>query len=142
VNNEAVPRNNTDRFHKFGGIMSHIFEKFLQFVRAREFLCIDESLMPFKGRLSFKQYVPTKRARFGTKFFVLVDCETKAVLRMIPYQGKGTGLDPQFQRFGIGGSVVISLLQDRFSGRHHRIVAYWKSLSTTSWNQKGTVFLL
>jgi len=123
VNNEAVPRNNTDRFIKFGGIMSHIFDRFLHFVCPREYLCIDESLMPFKGRLSFKQYVPTKRARFGIKFFVLVDCETKAVVRMIPYQGKGTGLDPRFQRFGIGGSVVISLLQDRFFGKHHRIVA-------------------
>jgi len=80
-------------------------------------------LMPFKGRLSFKQYVPTKRARFGIKFFVLVDCDTKAVIRMIPYQGKGTALDPQLKRFGIGGSVVISLLQDRFFGKNHRIVA-------------------
>jgi len=36
-----------------------------------EKLCIDESLLLFKGRCYFKQYIPSKRSRFGIKSFVL-----------------------------------------------------------------------
>ena len=34
-------------------------------------ISIDESLIPFKGRLSFRQFIPSKRARFGIKCWVL-----------------------------------------------------------------------
>ena len=34
-------------------------------------ICIDESLVLFKGRLAFKQYIRTKRSRFGIKFYTL-----------------------------------------------------------------------
>ncbi|KAJ8353464.1 hypothetical protein SKAU_G00210310 [Synaphobranchus kaupii] len=39
-------------------------------------LCVDESLMLWKGRLGFWQYIPSKRHRFGIKFFVLCDVVT------------------------------------------------------------------
>ena len=52
-------------------------------------LAIDESLVKFKGRLGFKQYIPAKRARFGIKLFVL--CESSGfVWNMHVYQGKST----------------------------------------------------
>jgi len=34
-------------------------------------LCVDDSMLLFKGRLGFKQYIKTKRARFGIKLFQL-----------------------------------------------------------------------
>ena len=34
-------------------------------------LSLDESLVLFRGRLSFKQYINTKRARFGIKLYQL-----------------------------------------------------------------------
>ena len=36
-----------------------------------EDICIDESLIPFRGRLSFRQYIPNKRHRYGIKLFKL-----------------------------------------------------------------------
>ena len=36
-------------------------------------LSIDESLLKFKGKLAFKQFIPTKRARFGVKIYKNVD---------------------------------------------------------------------
>jgi hypothetical protein len=36
-----------------------------------EYLCIDETLVPFKGRLKFKQYISNKRHKFGIKLFKL-----------------------------------------------------------------------
>jgi hypothetical protein len=34
-------------------------------------ICVDESLVLYKGRLLFKQYIKSKRARFGVKVFSL-----------------------------------------------------------------------
>jgi hypothetical protein len=34
-------------------------------------VCIDESMVPFSGRLLFKQYNASKRHRYGIKFFKL-----------------------------------------------------------------------
>ena len=49
---------------------------------------IDESLIIlFKGRLVWKQYIPSKRHRFGIKIFVLCDCETGLILEPIVYTG-------------------------------------------------------
>jgi hypothetical protein len=123
VNNHTLQPTNKDRFSKFGIIMNEILLKFDNFVQPGEFICIDESLMPFKGRLSFKQYVPTKRARFGVKFFVLVDCATKVILRILPYQGKGTELDGSRKDFGVGGSVIMTMLKDGYLEKYHRLVA-------------------
>ena len=35
--------------------------------------------------MAFQQYIPSKRHRFGLKFFVICDCETGYVLDMIVY---------------------------------------------------------
>jgi len=34
-------------------------------------MCIDESIFPFVGRLSFRQYIKNKRHRYGIKIFKL-----------------------------------------------------------------------
>src|SRR5687768_5614716 len=39
-------------------------------------LSIDESLHLYKGRWCYIQYIPSKRSRFGFKFFMIVDNET------------------------------------------------------------------
>ena len=46
-------------------------------------LCIDESLMLWKGRLAFCQYISSKRHRFGVKFLVMCDVKTGFVQDII-----------------------------------------------------------
>ena len=49
----------------------------------------DKELLFYKGRLSFKQYIPSKRARFGIKLFSL--CEDSGYLwNSFVYLGKTT----------------------------------------------------
>ena len=51
-------------------------------------LSVDESLVLFKGRLKFKQYIKTKRARFGIKLYEL--CTSSGItLDFLVYCGKG-----------------------------------------------------
>ncbi|XP_053956251.1 piggyBac transposable element-derived protein 4-like [Anastrepha ludens] len=41
-----------------------------------EFLTVDEQLLAFRGRCAFKQYIPSKPAKFGIKTFAMVDAKT------------------------------------------------------------------
>ncbi|KAJ2937132.1 hypothetical protein O0L34_g19441 [Tuta absoluta] len=50
-------------------------------------LSLDESLLLFKGRLSYRQYIKSKRARYGIKFFELTSADGY-VLNMMMYTGK------------------------------------------------------
>lgn len=65
-------------------------KKFSNCVNPTQNLCIDESLMLWKGRFAFKQYIPSKRHRFGSKSFKLADCETKFILDFSVYTGSNT----------------------------------------------------
>ena len=39
-------------------------------------LSIDESLMLWKGRLGWRQYIPSKRARYGIKSYEICDSQS------------------------------------------------------------------
>ncbi|XP_039966226.1 piggyBac transposable element-derived protein 4-like [Bactrocera tryoni] len=52
-----------------------------------EQIVLDESLLLHKGRLVFRQYIKSKRARFGIKFFQLCD-SSSYVLNIETYKGK------------------------------------------------------
>jgi len=62
-----------------------------------ENLAIDENLDLWKGRLSFKQFIKTKRHRFGIKIFVICDVETDFILNILIYTGSTTKYKKQTQ---------------------------------------------
>ena len=45
-------------------------------------LTVDEQLMPLKSRCSFVTFMPNKPDKYGVKFLVLADVETKYVSNM------------------------------------------------------------
>ena len=69
-------------------------------------MVIDESLILFKGRLKFKQYIPSKRHRFGIKMYVLCDCETGIVLNLCIHTGSDIDNITKKHHLGLSGSVV------------------------------------
>jgi hypothetical protein len=60
-----------DRLYKITPLLNVLRESFQSKVVPGEYLCIDETLVPFKGRLKFKQYISNKRHKFGIKLFKL-----------------------------------------------------------------------
>lgn len=90
----------------------HVFEmindRFLSVYTPERDVAVDESLLLYKGRLSWKQYLPLKRARFGLKFFLLCESESGYVSNVILYTGKGT-VDSD-QLMCMGTKVVFTLL--------------------------------
>jgi len=63
-----------DQLHKIRNVVDMLRKAFSKLFYPYQQLCIDESLLLYKGRLSFKQYIPSKRSRFGIKSFILSDC--------------------------------------------------------------------
>lgn len=127
VNNETVPQTNQDRFIKLGSFMTDLLMNFQRAIHAGKVLCIDESLIPFKGRLSFKQYNPKKRSRFGVKLFLVVDSAMQFVLDVLPYQGKSTQITDRswISLVGFGGAAVLTLLQPYLDAGRRIIIDNW-----------------
>lgn len=111
-------------------------------------LCIDESLVLFKGRLGFKQYIPSKRSRFGIKLFLLCDVETGYILDFIVYAGSETE-KKTVGDFGVSGAVVTTLMEKYLNKGHILYVDNWYTspdlfmyLHQNKTNACGTVKLL
>lgn len=67
-NNENVT---TDRLQKISPLTNKLIENFKRHFIPNQALCIDETLVPFRGRLSFRQYIKNKRHKFGIKVYKL-----------------------------------------------------------------------
>ena len=49
---------------------------------------VDEQLIPFRGRCSFKQYMPEKPEKYGMKLLLMCDCLTGYTFNGKPYLGR------------------------------------------------------
>ena len=69
---------NRDRLYKVRPMVEFLVNKFKSVCVPSKFISTDEELLLCKGQLIFKQYIPNKRARFGTNMFSL--CEDSGYL--------------------------------------------------------------
>ena len=61
-------------------MINFLNQKFKEVYIMKEDIAINELLMKFKGRLSYRQFNPLKRARFDIKFYKL--CESDQAFAM------------------------------------------------------------
>ncbi|CAF3360073.1 unnamed protein product [Rotaria sp. Silwood2] len=120
--NEYQPSD--DKLHKIKPIIIHLRERFRKILVPYQDLCIDESLMLYKGRLSFKQYTPSKRRRFGIKIYFICDVHTGIILDFIIYTGAITDII-KFPDVGIFGSIVMTLMQSYLDKGHNLFLDSW-----------------
>ena len=89
-NSTAPPRDHQD-FDKIYRV-----RKYLELIKARSQalyrlsceLSIDETMVPHKGRLSYKQYIKNKPIKWGIKLWVLCEAKTGYVNKFQVYLGK------------------------------------------------------
>ena len=86
-------------------------------------------MVKWKGRLSFKQFIPSKRHRFGIKLFVLCDVQTGYVQDIIVYTGKSTDIS-MITELGMSGSVVSTLMKPFIGKGHILYVDNWYTSPT------------
>ncbi|CAF1349211.1 unnamed protein product [Didymodactylos carnosus] len=118
-----------DRLVKLKPILLNLKEKFSKSMYPYKNLEIDESLMLWRGKLLFKQYIPSKRHRFGVKLFVLCDCKTKLILDFIVYTGSTTEIK-DFPSLGISESIVTTLMEKYLHVGHVLYLDNWYSSPT------------
>lgn len=53
-----------------------------------EFVTVDEQLVPYRGRCPFKQFIPSKPAKYGLKIWALCDASSSYAWRLQVYTGK------------------------------------------------------
>ncbi|XP_030638827.1 piggyBac transposable element-derived protein 4-like [Chanos chanos] len=116
----------SDPLHKIRNILNSILKSFSHVFYPHKDLCINESILKWKGRLSFKQYILSKRRRFGVKLFVLCDVLTGYVQDLIVYTGSSTDILP-FDGAGMSGAVVLTLLQPYLNKGHPVFMDNWYS---------------
>ena len=68
--NLTRPKNCTDRLYKIRPLVDHLQKQFSN-LKPSELLCIDEQIVPFKGKSGLKQYNPKKPKKWGYKLYVL-----------------------------------------------------------------------
>ncbi len=105
-----------DRLHKFFPLLLTILRRFLTAYYPHQPLCIDESILKFKGRLAFKQYIPNKRHRFGVKLFIFCDSITGYILNFKIYTGKIEAIEDEKQSTSM--KTVLNLLKPYLNRDH------------------------
>lgn len=110
------PNRTVAKKDKISSIITHCVENFKEAYSPAKQLSIDEALVGFKGRISYKQHIPMKRRRFGLKLYELTS-SSGYVLNIILYTGKGT---VKGSKKGYAYSVVHTLLKD-YLGKGHAV---------------------
>ena len=101
-----------DKISKVWPLLSMLNEKFIhyfEFLKTQN-LSIDESMVPYYGRHSAKQFIRGKPICFGYKMWVLTTA-LGYVVQFEPYQGAQGG-QTQYEGLGMGGPVVMDLISE------------------------------
>ncbi|XP_030747681.1 piggyBac transposable element-derived protein 4-like [Sitophilus oryzae] len=96
-----------DRLYKIRPVLDH-FNKIMEdhYVPDKN-VCIDESMILWRGRLFFRQYIKNKKHKYGIKLYEL--CESAGmVLKIKVYCGKS---EPTENDLGHAASVVLHLME-------------------------------
>lgn len=81
-------------------------EKLPQLYNLGRDVCVDEQLVAFRGRCSFKQYMKSKPARYGIKIWAIADVATSYAWRLQIYTGRAPGQPKETNQ---GMRVVLEL---------------------------------
>lgn len=77
-----------DPLFKLRPFIERLFRAFqTNYTLSRE-VCVDESMIGFKGRLSFIQYMPKKPTKWGMKAYILADSKTGYLYNWYLYTGE------------------------------------------------------
>ena len=88
-NNAPDPADaNRGKLWKIRPFLNALLPRFTAVYAPSQNLSVDETLIKFKERVQFRQFLPLKRSRFGLKGFVVADSATGYVLNTIIYTGK------------------------------------------------------
>ncbi|CAC5424245.1 unnamed protein product [Mytilus coruscus] len=110
---KKLPKRNDPAYkpsQRFKTLLDFVNRKVLRYYNPRRELAVDESLVGTKEKTSMLQYIPSKRSRFGVKFWMLVESVTGYVLQMDVHHRKR--FDPTPVGTLQGTNVVLNLMKN------------------------------
>jgi hypothetical protein len=90
--------------------LSHLNTKFQSLYLPGQNIAIDESLTLWRGRFSFRQYIPLKSSKFGIKSYELCESSSGYLWSFIIYTGKYTVFQTAYVSGDINKTATIVLL--------------------------------
>lgn len=78
------------RIQKASNFLEYINDNFSKCFIPKKNICVDESVVKFKGKICFITYNPNKPTKWGIRIYVLADSETGYVYNILPYFGSIT----------------------------------------------------
>ena len=106
---------NSDRLHKIRPIIDHVSRTFMESYELSKEIAVDEAMVRFAGKLSFKQYIPAKPIKRGIKIWMCCDSNSAYLYRFEVYLGKNTTNDG----YGLGYNVVSNLIDHLYHSNRH-----------------------
>ena len=88
-------RDEQDRFAAFRTVWEKFVANCKRLYVAGPVVTIDEMLAPFRGRVKFRMYIPSKPDRYGIKIFSANDSKSQYALNLIPYLGKNSAQEQE-----------------------------------------------
>ncbi|XP_053616885.1 piggyBac transposable element-derived protein 4-like [Plodia interpunctella] len=108
-----------DRLSKIRTVVDNLNHTFAFHFTPNEYLCVDESMIPFRGRIIFRQYNKSKRHKYGIKLFKL--CTTPGyTTKLEVYAGKTVDSDCNTPT-----NVVLNLAHNLLGKGHTMFVDNW-----------------
>ncbi|XP_050413604.2 piggyBac transposable element-derived protein 4-like [Patella vulgata] len=115
--NPVLPVDPDDKLAKVRTFLTVLQENFPRMFTPGRNLSVDEAMIAFNGRLSWKQYMPKKPVKWGIKLWCLCDSETGYCLAFYPYTGAGGG--DEVLNLGLGYTVVMTVMREYLLRNHH-----------------------
>lgn len=104
------------RLHKIDNVLNHILQNFQKVFSPGRNLSLDEAMILWRGRLSFRQYIKNKRHKFGIKLYELCTHDG-FILNILVYSGKGK---ISHQEKGHTFQVVMQVME-KYLGKGHTL---------------------
>ena len=118
ANNDTYIRRGQDGYEptqKLGTIYANIVSRFTTAWCPGQALCIDEGLVPYRGRIHFRVYNPAKPHKYGIKSYQICDSDNNYCLCFELYTGVSSG---EVSAKGKIYDLVIRLMEPFFFKNH------------------------
>jgi hypothetical protein len=112
-NIEANQDQPQDRLYKIRPLINHFNNKMNNIYYPKKELSLDESIVMWKGRLTFRQYIQNKRHKYGIKLYMLTEPQG-LILKFAVY----TGALDEIGGKGHATKVMLHLMSEKFNNGH------------------------
>ena len=105
-----------DKFCLASFLWNPFIENFRKAFRPNANITVDEQLLPCKARCKFIKYMANKPNKFGIKFCMVANVETKCLFNCFPYVGKD---ESRSGDVSVPTDVVMKLMMLLFNKDHN-----------------------